>query len=118
MFTPDGSLIEKEDKPSIIQVNLLVLMFPGDHTLFRCDGQSAGLHPLLDFYLQQASVRSVPQTGPETEGPVPGPPGGETETQTEGCHGEAAVPVPVTHCGRPGPADQQVDQHDGLAGQV
>ena len=56
MFTPDGSLIEKEDKPSIIQVNLLVLMFPGDHTLFRCDGQSAGLHPLLDFYLQQASV--------------------------------------------------------------
>ena len=117
MFTPDGSLIEKDNKSPIFNsFYFQVLIFPGDHPLFRCDWQSPGLHPLLDFYFQQASLWPLPQAGPEAAGEVSGSPGGEGEAEAEGCHGQTAVPV--SQCGRAGPAEQQVEQHDGLAGQV
>ena len=89
-------------------------MFPGHHTLFRCHWQSPGLHPLLDFYFQQASLWSVQKTGAETESLVGGQTGGERQTETESCDGETTVPD--SQCGRPGPAGQEVLQHAGLAG--
>ena len=55
------------------------------------DGQSSGLHSLLDLYLQQESVRSVQPGLAEAEGLQGSSAGGEGETETEGSHDETAV---------------------------